>query len=707
VRPNDILVLQLSDEGIIRELGQGVEPEGLGSARLDLAEHAFGQARGRAVLRVSRDVLGPLCAHQSIADLVGLAEFDVEPEDLRSALGAVLNEDGATPFLPEWLEKIIANLFKGGFRPEEHPVAGLVLVGKTRLRGRDGEAEDDLSRDADDLSSESDGAVEWRRHTEAVRATAESFAAHCVGDLGGAFGAAARGHDLGKLDWRFQLLLHGGDEVAASEGEPLAKSADLPERRVKRRQVEDDASLPRGFRHEFLSMQLAEHFGLTPADGESRELALHLIASHHGYARPFAPVVRDELVAAGRAGELCLNRVGMDVALGAAERQAWLPAYRLDSGVPERFWRLTRRYGWWGLAYLEAVFRLADWEASRNPAGEPEGVPVVPPSPKAARPTSGNRIALDALDGANPLGFLAALGTLRVLTRVLPEYRPRLGWEQRLGAWRPALWTAEPLDEAKICGVLCKYGVDLGAVFSEELLAASAAAGPRNKKGEPGWANKLLFPVEDFRHYCCAASQSPSVSNDFAAAWACETPARDVGGKAVAQKTRFDFTAGQQAFVGMVRQLRDSCGEADLQRSLFTGWHYSTAAVSMRWDTQDEKRQYALQSADPTKSANPPTADLGANFLAVEGLPLFPPVPDDQANQAGFAGKGEGRHWTWPIWTCALPLDVVRSLVATPFADLEEWSETDRRDACVSVVFQSRIVMPAGRYRCFTPARSL
>jgi CRISPR-associated endonuclease/helicase Cas3 len=38
--------------------------------------------------------------------------------------------------------------------------------------------------------------------------------------------------------------------------------------------------------------------------------------------------------------------------------------------VPSRFGRLQRKYGRWGLAYLESLLRAADWAASAEPSRE-------------------------------------------------------------------------------------------------------------------------------------------------------------------------------------------------------------------------------------------------------------------------------------------------------------------------------------------------
>jgi len=168
---------------------------------------------------------------------------------------------------------------------------------------------------------------------------------------------AARLHDLGKAEPRFQAWLYGGDQEAASAGPLLAKGAMDPRDWRAIQQARRLAGLPQGWRHEALSVALVASEPALLKQANDPDLVLHLIASHHGGGRPFLPAPQGDLLmpipCSLEWDGLVLRATGIEEVL------------RLD-GAPERFWRLLRRYGWWGLAHLEAILRLADWRQSEH-----------------------------------------------------------------------------------------------------------------------------------------------------------------------------------------------------------------------------------------------------------------------------------------------------------------------------------------------------
>jgi CRISPR-associated endonuclease/helicase Cas3 len=222
--------------------------------------------------------------------------------------------------------------------------------------------------DGDDDRSRTmrDQPISLKDHTQHVRDEAvRTVRALPLEELEQAYCQAAERHDLGKADERFQAMLRRSDRTDAwlltgLDTALLAKSDGLPQTPQQRQQARERAGLPEGFRHEMLSVQIVEQTDLKNHASQHLDLILHLIASHHGYARPFAPVVFDEEYPA----------VTVEGVILTSDQRNSCPPHRIDSGIAERFWDLTRCYGWWGLAYLEAVLRLADQQAS---ADEDEG----------------------------------------------------------------------------------------------------------------------------------------------------------------------------------------------------------------------------------------------------------------------------------------------------------------------------------------------
>ncbi len=358
IAPGDVVVVPASYgiEGLACSAGEG----GLGQEQADVWERAMKAAGRPASVRLQRALLAPWLACDPLRRLIELVEGpSVERADVARVIDEVLNyapatdEEATGP--PSWWRDLLAAAREG--RLERHPVGGAILFARAAMRV---DEELDLFADDDDLTSATGAEQSLDEHSDLVRRTVERLTSLCLPEnVREAVTAAAYWHDAGKLDDRFQVLLHQGDELAAlAASKPLAKSASIPASPAQRRALREASGLPDGFRHEMLSTQLANARSGLMADEATRDLFLHLIASHHGHARPLAPICEDPEPPSvfGKLGE-------HSISLSRDARRQWI-AHRIDSGLVERFWRLTRRYGWWGLAYLEAIVRLGDWYAS-------------------------------------------------------------------------------------------------------------------------------------------------------------------------------------------------------------------------------------------------------------------------------------------------------------------------------------------------------
>ena len=367
IQPDEVVVLPAAYG--MQGLGQAAPEQALGRAQLDLWEPAQREAGRLAAVRLTPAVLHVWSECPPVAALVDLVLGEVSREALDDAVEAVLTyqpaDAAAPPGPPAWWRALLAQARPGAKdrkrgRIEHHSAGGLVLFAPASIE-RFRYAEPDLFADDDDLTSASGASVSLDEHSELVQRTVEKIAARCVpAAYERVLKVAAYWHDVGKLDERFQVLLRQGDELAVQSAQaPLAKSEFIPASPERRRFIREASGLPRDFRHEMLSLQLAERHAPTPEDAAARDLLLHLVASHHGHARPFAPVSLDPEPppVRGRLGETA-------VTLSAAERAALPAPHRVDSGIADRFWQLCRRHGWWGLSYLEAILRLGDWYAS-------------------------------------------------------------------------------------------------------------------------------------------------------------------------------------------------------------------------------------------------------------------------------------------------------------------------------------------------------
>lgn len=321
-----------------------------------------------------------------------------------------------------------------------------------------------------------------------------------------------------------------------------------------------------------------------------------------------------------------------------------------------------------------------------------------------------NELTLTGLDGSNPLGFLAALGVLRVVDGWARARggSPALRWQDD-GGWHPRLRGVDDIDR------LVRVVIEDAATWAEDDALALA------------WNDDGLCPPEDasaerdlkpppavMRHYLEVVAEGCHPDHrraaDTVAAYGTEVAVDNNGN---VKPTALHFTAGQQTFLSMVATLREGLRPEHVHEALVGPWRGVGTLPTLAWDA-GAARLYALRASDPSKEKR--GGNPGADWLAFVGLAAFPVHARPRARGRGDAdaawqavttgvrGGWKDATFTWPVWTPAITWATARTLVA--IAGLADTSPRVRAARGIGAVFASGIVRnDQGGYGSFTPAR--
>lgn len=351
LRPGDVVILDAA-RGLYDEFGWNAAETRM-VADVSLLDAGILPLRNQAIENLVEPGevvrLNELVKELYKADADGGQNADFDRQWASQIIGVLREENPRWMTKTEWARycDLIGNKIA---RPEGDPARYLLAKPQNWSSHQD----DPLRADVfDELSFDAFSSTELAAHLEGVGEVAERMAERLGMPelLCAAVGRAARWHDIGKADLRFQRWLdpQGGATTL------MAKSK-LGPREIEAARV--DSGWPKGGRHEALSSRLVQAW--VEQDGYLEELddqlVVHLVASHHGHGRPSFPVVSDP-----SAGPMVAELDGRAVRVEADLSDP-------DWSQPLRFRRLCERYGYWGLALLETVVRLADHLVSKGVA---------------------------------------------------------------------------------------------------------------------------------------------------------------------------------------------------------------------------------------------------------------------------------------------------------------------------------------------------
>lgn len=289
---------------------------------------------------------------------------------------------------------------------------------------------------------------------------------------------------------------------------------------------------------------------------------------------------------------------------------------------------------------------------------------------------------LTGLSSASSVGFMAALGLLRVCTQD-HGLNVQLSWAH---------------GHARLHGLETEA---LSALLAQHMRGRSASPEFNfTVAGEKGMRGTVMhlrtIPPDDYRAAVESCQDDPRALG-FLAGFGTDAVVNDKGFIA---RSRFDFSSGQQKLVDEFRGLAamlDPIAKRPrvplatrIERSLQGGPYENQHTLG--WDPAS-LMTHAHQATAPTDSATP--GQPMTVWLAVESLPLHPVVPvgPRRTRTTGFAGNSA---YCWPIWDEPLNLAEATLLRCRPVETLD-------RLPGVTEVWASRVIS-VGKYGFLSPA---
>ncbi len=301
------------------------------------------------------------------------------------------------------------------------------------------------------------------------------------------------------------------------------------------------------------------------------------------------------------------------------------------------------------------------------------------------------------IDGATLLGFLAAIGVLRLLTEASAhanrgeDQRPRLRF-RRAGdrAEYSAPWLETPT--AIVADVVTRLRADLR---DQEL----AALGDASKPGDVTRQSLIGVTTTPFAQ--------------FFAGLVCDEPPEGTSETTLCAANG----AGHQNMFTTMRDLRRLATDEHVRTTLTEEWRFEddvsesdrewmgNRKPTLRWDEGSE-RLYALRLHKPTSDPVPFRTQFGAYALAAVALPCFPVVPTARGGQTVFTARVSSTETSfhWPLWDRWVSLPAFQALQASgePLTD----PSSARRRGIYRLLRATRVTQDKGKLTFF-PAEAL